>query len=494
MTRVGVGSTVVWEVNRSHRHSRSVLCWPTTRRLCPPGRRLFGLVPGVEIVSEAADGSEAVELVHSLAPEIVLLDSEMPNLDGPAAAEVILSRRPQTRIVLHSGGASEQKRAQAAALGLTILDKSLLGDTVRLIEAVAAQMRPTVEPLVLLALADHGGHGVLIVGADETIPFYNGIAASMLHLPVPAQRLSLSTLRERVRVIDEHGLPRGIEELPLSRALSARVATHASVTCEYVVDGSEARFEMASLPFFSPDGEFIGVGNYLSTALPEPPPASTPARPISPIGPVARDSVMPHGPSETPARRPTAPLLLKPFEVQAGVHRPIAALDLAAVFFQRLLELGMLVTDHDRAHVRIGELLERQIERGKHIRIGDEAPSIVLTTSIRSPRHVGNCVARGRQNFSPRREAPVIASHEAPASSPSQERRLWRRHGLGPDTAKGRLAGPLCRGSSDDLPSCSIFLVGVGARIRSPRCFQRGKQRKRRRFDGVERRSNPAWS
>ena len=93
-------------------------------------------------------------------------------------------------------------------------------------------------------------------------------------------------------------------------------------------------------------------------------------------------------------------------EVQAGVHRPIAALDLTAVFFQRLLELGMLVTDDDRAHVRIGELLELQIEGGKYIRIGDEAPSIVLTTSIRSLRHAGNCVARGRQNVFMRRRRP----------------------------------------------------------------------------------------
>jgi hypothetical protein len=150
---------------------------------------------------------------------------------------------------------------------LTILDKSLLHDTVRLIEAMAAEMRPTLEPLVLLAVAGHGGEGVLIVGADETIPFYNGIAAPMLQLPLPALRLSLATLGERVRVVDKHGRPRGIEEPPLSHALRARVPTHASVTCEYLVDGSKARFEMAPLPFFSPDGEFIGVGNYLSATL-----------------------------------------------------------------------------------------------------------------------------------------------------------------------------------------------------------------------------------
>jgi chemotaxis response regulator CheB len=128
-------------------------------------RRLLEAVPGLEIVGEAADGREAVELVHTSAPDILLLDCDMPHVDGPSAAELILSRGPQTRILLHSSGASDQKHAQAAALGLTILDKSLLRDTVRLIEVVAAEMRPTLEPLVLLAIADHGGDGVLIVGA-----------------------------------------------------------------------------------------------------------------------------------------------------------------------------------------------------------------------------------------------------------------------------------------------------------------------------------------
>lgn len=92
--------------------------------------------------------------------------------------------------------------------------------------------------------------------------------------------------------------------------------------------------------------------------------------------------------------------------MQTRVHRSIAALDLAAACFQRLLELGMLVADYDRAHVRIGELLELQIERRKRIRIGDEAPSMALITSIRSPRHSRNCVERRRQNFHERRPRP----------------------------------------------------------------------------------------
>ncbi len=229
-------------------------------------RRLLEIVPHLEIVGEASDGSEVVALVQRTHPDIVLLDIDMPRLDGVSAAELICSYHPHTRVLLHTAAAGDRQRARVAALGLVVLDKTLLRDTVRLIEMMAGELRPVIEPLVLLALADHDGEGILIVRADESIPFYNGIAAGMLHLPTPARRLTLSTLRTLVRVIDEPARSDPIEQLPLVRALAARAPAGATVTCESLDDHSCARFAMVSLPFFSPLGEFIGVGNYLATA------------------------------------------------------------------------------------------------------------------------------------------------------------------------------------------------------------------------------------
>ena len=45
-------------------------------------RRAIGAHPGLEIVGEAADGAEAVELARPLAPDVVVLDLSMPHLDG----------------------------------------------------------------------------------------------------------------------------------------------------------------------------------------------------------------------------------------------------------------------------------------------------------------------------------------------------------------------------------------------------------------------------
>ena len=102
-------------------------------------RRLLERLPHIEVVGEARDGRESVQLVERTAPDLVLLDVEMPNLDGPSAAELIRSHHPQTHILMHSSGASEHQHTHAAALGLEIHDKSQLLETADLIEGAAAE-------------------------------------------------------------------------------------------------------------------------------------------------------------------------------------------------------------------------------------------------------------------------------------------------------------------------------------------------------------------
>lgn len=63
-------------------------------------RELLEHEPNIEIVGEATTGSEAATLAWARSPDVVLLDTEMPGMDGIAAAEQIRSRLPSCAIVL----------------------------------------------------------------------------------------------------------------------------------------------------------------------------------------------------------------------------------------------------------------------------------------------------------------------------------------------------------------------------------------------------------
>lgn len=56
-----------------------------------------------EVVGEAQDGIEAVNLAHSLRPDIVVLDISMPNMDGLEAIPEIHRVSPESRILVLSG-------------------------------------------------------------------------------------------------------------------------------------------------------------------------------------------------------------------------------------------------------------------------------------------------------------------------------------------------------------------------------------------------------
>ena len=56
-----------------------------------------------EIVGEAGDGDEAVSMARQFSPDLILMDFQMPELDGAAAALAIKEFLPDARVVLLSG-------------------------------------------------------------------------------------------------------------------------------------------------------------------------------------------------------------------------------------------------------------------------------------------------------------------------------------------------------------------------------------------------------
>jgi DNA-binding NarL/FixJ family response regulator len=99
----------------------------------------------IEIVGQAASGSEAVKLAHELQPDIVLLDIRMVEADGLAALEEIRSKLPNTRVIMLSTYDNPTYVARAAALGASdyLLKGCSREDLLGAIHAVAAGEVPS---------------------------------------------------------------------------------------------------------------------------------------------------------------------------------------------------------------------------------------------------------------------------------------------------------------------------------------------------------------
>jgi DNA-binding NarL/FixJ family response regulator len=80
-------------------------------------RSLLGTLAGIEVVGEARDGQEALHLVETLRPRIVLMDIAMPGLNGLEATARIARDYPETRVIILSMHVSEEYAARALRAG-----------------------------------------------------------------------------------------------------------------------------------------------------------------------------------------------------------------------------------------------------------------------------------------------------------------------------------------------------------------------------------------
>ena len=190
-------------------------------------KMILSAQPDMEIVGEAGNGREAVELAEELRPDVVVMDVAMPELNGIEATRRLVASTPHTRVValsMHKDSVYVREILRAGARGYLLKD-SVAADLVAAVRAVAAgegYLSPAVSNAVLDDYRRHVTNPIDLLTSREREVLQmlaegktNKEVATVLHLsvyPVDAHRgrimekLNVHSINELVRFAVRNGL------------------------------------------------------------------------------------------------------------------------------------------------------------------------------------------------------------------------------------------------------------------------------------------------
>lgn len=173
-------------------------------------RKLLSFAGDIEVVGAAASGPEAIELAQETQPDVVVMDINMPGMDGITATEVILQKVPTAQVVVLSvQGESDYLRRAMMAGARDFLTKPPSGDelmsTIRRVYETGKKRMPVmgfVQPTVPTAAVTTGREGrrdgkVIAVFSPKG---GTGCTTIAVNLAIALQRISGST--RKVALVD----------------------------------------------------------------------------------------------------------------------------------------------------------------------------------------------------------------------------------------------------------------------------------------------------
>ncbi len=170
-------------------------------------RKLLSFAADMEVVGAASSGAEAIELASQCQPHIVLMDINMPGMDGITATEAILQKVPTTQVIMLSvQGESDYLRRAMMAGARDFLTKPPSGDelmsTIRRVYETGKRriplgvMQPTAPTAAAAAGSRRNGKVVAVFSPKGGV----GCTTIAVNLAIALQRLYGST--SKVALVD----------------------------------------------------------------------------------------------------------------------------------------------------------------------------------------------------------------------------------------------------------------------------------------------------
>lgn len=115
---------------------------------------ILGSAPDVDVVGQAADGREAIERAQELAPDVVIMDLQMPRVSGVVATREITTQHPEMRVVVLTTYDDDELvfeaiRAGAHAYLLKDASEEEVLDTVRAVRRGESRLSPAIARKVM---------------------------------------------------------------------------------------------------------------------------------------------------------------------------------------------------------------------------------------------------------------------------------------------------------------------------------------------------------